>query len=39
MSADRPWLKQLHDTSEALQGVLGALLEAERHFSAAGLTA
>jgi len=33
MSADRPWLKQLHDTSEALQGVLGALLEAERHFS------
>ena len=33
MSADRPWLKQLHDSSEALQGVLGALLEAERHFS------
>ena len=33
MSANRPWLKQLHDTSEALQGVLGALLEAERHFS------
>jgi hypothetical protein len=33
MSADRPWLSQLHDTSEALQGVLGALLEAERHFS------
>ena len=33
MSTDRPWLTQLHDTSESLQGVLGALLEAERHFS------
>ena len=31
--ADRPWLEQLRDSSEALQGVLGALLEAERHFS------
>ena len=39
MSANRPWLKQLHDTSEALQGVLGALLEAERQLLPAGLTA
>lgn len=34
MSSDRPWLTQLRDSSEALQGVLGALLEAERHFAA-----
>ena len=33
MAEERPWLKQLHDSSEALQGVLGALLEAERHFA------
>jgi len=33
MSQDRPWLKQLRDSSEALQGVLAALLEAERHFA------
>src|SRR5580658_8908763 len=33
MSDERPWLKQLHESSEALQGVLGALLEAERHFA------
>ena len=33
MSQDRPWLKQLRDCSEALQGVLAALLEAERHFA------
>jgi len=32
MSAERPWLDQLRATSSALQGVLGALLEAERHF-------
>jgi len=32
MSSDRPWLDQLRETSSALQGVLGALLEAERHF-------
>jgi len=31
--ADRPWLEQLRDSSEALQGVLGATLEAERHFA------
>ena len=33
MSAERPWLEQLHDSSAALQGVLGALLEAERQFA------
>jgi hypothetical protein len=33
MAEDRPWLRQLHESSEALQGVLGALLEAERHFA------
>jgi hypothetical protein len=32
MSSDRPWLEQLHESSMALQGVLGALLEAERQF-------
>jgi hypothetical protein len=32
MSSDRPWLDQLRESSSALQGVLGALLEAERHF-------
>jgi hypothetical protein len=31
--ADRPWLAHLGESSEALQGVLGALLEAERHFA------
>ena len=33
MSSERPWLKQLRDSSEALQGVLSAVLEAERHFA------
>ena len=33
MSAERPWLEQLHESSGALQGVLGALLEAERQFA------
>jgi hypothetical protein len=33
MSEQRPWLKQLRDSSEALQGVLAALIEAERHFA------
>src|SRR3984893_5187997 len=33
MSSDHPWLDRLRDSSAALQGVLGALLEAERHFS------
>jgi hypothetical protein len=33
MSAERPWLDDLRATSHALQGVLGALLEAERHFA------
>lgn len=33
MSAERPWLEQLHESSSALQGVLGALLEAERAFT------
>ena len=32
MSSDRPWLDQLREGSTALQGVLGALLEAERQF-------
>ena len=32
MSSDHPWLDQLRAASTALQGVLGALLEAERHF-------
>ena len=32
MSSDRPWLEQLREGSTALQGVLGALLEAERQF-------
>ena len=32
MASDRPWLEQLRESSSALQGVLGALLEAERHF-------
>jgi len=31
--ADRPWLERLRESSVALQGVLGALLEAERHFA------
>jgi hypothetical protein len=33
MSSERPWLDSLRATSAALQGVLGALLEAERHFA------
>src|SRR5580704_16744999 len=33
MSPDRPWLESLRESSTALQGVLGALLEAERHFA------
>ena len=33
MSSPRPWLEQLRAGSEALQGVLSAVLEAERHFS------
>lgn len=33
MSSDRPWLDRLRESSAALQGVLGALLEAERHFA------
>jgi len=33
MSSDRPWLDSLRESSVALQGVLGALLEAERHFA------
>lgn len=32
MPSDRPWLDKLHASSAALQGVLGALLEAERQF-------
>jgi hypothetical protein len=35
MSSDRPWLANLRESSTALQGVLGALLEAERHFQPA----
>jgi hypothetical protein len=33
MSSPRPWLEQLRAGSEALQGVLSAVLEAERHFA------
>src|SRR2546421_11807060 len=33
MSSDRPWLDSLRESSAALQGVLGALLEAERQFA------
>src|SRR5204862_8122497 len=33
MSSDRAWLDSLRDSSAALQGVLGALLEAERQFA------
>jgi len=33
MSSQRPWLDGLRESSAALQGVLGALLEAERHFA------
>jgi hypothetical protein len=33
MSVPSPWLDSLRASSAALQGVLGALLEAERHFS------
>jgi hypothetical protein len=33
MSSDRPWLDSLRASSSALQGVLGALLEAERQFA------
>src|SRR5450755_2396798 len=33
MSSQRPWLEQLRAGSEALQGVLSAVLEAERHFA------
>lgn len=32
-SPDRPWLEGLRETSVALQGVLGALLEAERQLA------
>ena len=32
MASDRPWLEHLRESSMALQGVLGALLEAERQF-------
>lgn len=32
MSSDRPWLDRLRESSGALQGVLAALLEAERNF-------
>jgi hypothetical protein len=32
MTADRPWLDRLSETSNALQAVLGALLEAQRRF-------
>jgi hypothetical protein len=35
MSAERPWLDNLRASSSALQGVLGALLEAERPFTPA----
>jgi hypothetical protein len=35
MSAERPWLDNLRASSSALQGVLGALLEAERLFTPA----
>ena len=33
MSAEGPWLEQLREGSAALQTVLGALLETERHFA------
>jgi hypothetical protein len=33
MSAEHPWLERLRESSAALQTVLGALLEAERHFA------
>jgi hypothetical protein len=33
MPAERPWLDRLRASSAALQSVLGALLEAERHFA------
>ena len=33
MSAEHPWLEQLRESSAALQGVLGALLEAERQLA------
>jgi hypothetical protein len=33
MSAPQPWLDTLREGSTALQGVLAALLEAERHFA------
>ncbi len=33
MASEQPWLTQLKEASQALQGVLGALLEAERHFA------
>lgn len=33
MSDERPWLAALESASTALQGVLGALLEAERRFA------
>jgi hypothetical protein len=32
-SSDHPWLATLRESSAALQAVLGALLEAERHFA------
>jgi hypothetical protein len=34
-AAERPWLAQLAELSAALQSVLGALLETERHFAPA----
>ncbi|MBV9621217.1 MAG: hypothetical protein JO341_09365 [Gammaproteobacteria bacterium] len=33
MAASQPWLEQLRAGSEALQGVLAAVIEAERHFA------
>ncbi|MBS0378841.1 MAG: hypothetical protein JSS29_10185 [Proteobacteria bacterium] len=33
MAQDHPWLAQLHSASEALQQVLGAILEAERPYA------
>src|SRR5256885_10779279 len=33
MSSDRRWLDSLRESSAALRGVLGALLEGERHFA------
>ncbi len=33
MSSERPWLDGLRESSAALQSVLGAVIEAERHFA------